>query len=180
MLDGFQAGLSWTMILRKREAFRKAFRNFDPAKVARFGSEKTWPRLMADAGIVRLRAPKNRGDDRRAPRILRVDAGPRTRTSRPLPGTSWAASHSRTMARSRRGTPLSEEIVEGAQGKRGFKFVGPVHRVTRGCRAVGMVNDPRPAIVSVARKSRAVNIAGKPLNLALGRKVATGHKSPET
>src|SRR3982074_2221968 len=55
MLDGFQAGLSWTIILRKRDAFRKAFRHFDPAKVARFGP-KDVARLMADAGIVRSRA----------------------------------------------------------------------------------------------------------------------------
>src|SRR5580658_7175802 len=55
MLEGFQAGLSWTIILRKREAFRKAFKNFDPAKVAAFG-EKDIARLMNDAGIVRARA----------------------------------------------------------------------------------------------------------------------------
>src|SRR6202011_4898279 len=55
MLDGFQAGLSWITILRKREAFRKAFRNFDPELVARFG-EKDIARLMQDSGIVRSRA----------------------------------------------------------------------------------------------------------------------------
>src|ERR1700730_5799796 len=55
MLDGFQAGLSWITILRKREAFRKAFRNFDPKAVARFG-EKDIARLMQDPGIVPARA----------------------------------------------------------------------------------------------------------------------------
>src|SRR5678815_5735973 len=55
ILDGFQAGLSWSIILRKREAFRKAFRGFDPKKVARFG-EKDITRLLADEGIVRSRA----------------------------------------------------------------------------------------------------------------------------
>src|SRR5450631_4242482 len=55
MLDGFQAGLSWSIILKKREAFRKAFKNFDPEKVARFG-EADIARLMNDAGIVRSRA----------------------------------------------------------------------------------------------------------------------------
>src|SRR5665213_4002210 len=55
MLEGFQAGLSWIVILRKREAFRKAFKNFDPAKVAGFG-EADIARLMQDAGIVRSRA----------------------------------------------------------------------------------------------------------------------------
>jgi DNA-3-methyladenine glycosylase I len=55
MLDGFQAGLSWSIILRKRDAFRKAFKNFNPEKVARFG-EAEIARLLADAGIVRSRA----------------------------------------------------------------------------------------------------------------------------
>ena len=55
MLEGFQAGLSWSVILRKREAFRAAFAGFDPEKVAGFG-EADVARLMADAGIVRARA----------------------------------------------------------------------------------------------------------------------------
>src|SRR5580692_2320434 len=55
MLDGFQAGLSWAIILRKREAFRKAFKRFDPKAVARFG-EKDIARLLGDAGIVRSQA----------------------------------------------------------------------------------------------------------------------------
>jgi DNA-3-methyladenine glycosylase I len=55
MLEGFQAGLSWSVILRKREAFRAAFAGFDPARVARFGAADV-ERLMADPGIVRARA----------------------------------------------------------------------------------------------------------------------------
>src|SRR5580698_8174539 len=55
MLDGFQAGLSWLVILRKREAFRKAFRNFDPEKIARFGKADI-ARLLENPGIVRSRA----------------------------------------------------------------------------------------------------------------------------
>jgi len=55
MLEGFQAGLAWIIILRKRDAFRKAFAKFSPAKVARFGKADI-NRLMADAGIVRARA----------------------------------------------------------------------------------------------------------------------------
>ncbi len=54
ILDGFQAGLAWITILRKREAFRAAFHGFDPEKVARFG-DKDVERLLADAGIVRHR-----------------------------------------------------------------------------------------------------------------------------
>ena len=55
MLEGFQAGLSWSIILRKREAFRKAFKNFAPEKVARFG-ESDVVRLLQNPGIVRSRA----------------------------------------------------------------------------------------------------------------------------
>jgi len=55
MLDGVQAGLSWAIILRKRPAFRKAFKNFDPEKVARFG-ETDITRLLEDAGIERDKA----------------------------------------------------------------------------------------------------------------------------
>src|SRR3984957_907390 len=55
VLDGFQAGLSWITILKKREAFRKAFHNFDPAKVARY-TDKDRARLMANAGIIRSNA----------------------------------------------------------------------------------------------------------------------------
>src|SRR6201989_2580551 len=52
VLDGFQAGLSWITILKKRDAFRAAFDNFDPEKVARYG-EADRARLMAEAGIIR-------------------------------------------------------------------------------------------------------------------------------
>src|SRR5580700_2235865 len=55
MLEGFQAGLSWITILRKRDAFRKAFKNFDPRKVAKF-TEADIARLLEDPGIVRSRA----------------------------------------------------------------------------------------------------------------------------
>ncbi len=55
ILDGFQAGLSWITILRKREAFRKAFDGFDPEKIARY-NEKKLAKLMQDEGIIRNRA----------------------------------------------------------------------------------------------------------------------------
>ncbi len=55
MLEGFQAGLAWIIVLRKREAFRKAFKGFDPQKVARFGS-KDVEKMLADPGIIRSRA----------------------------------------------------------------------------------------------------------------------------
>src|SRR3954452_2624373 len=55
MLEGFQAGLSWSIILRKRQGFRRAFARFDPKKVATFGTTDI-TRLMGDEGIVRARA----------------------------------------------------------------------------------------------------------------------------
>jgi DNA-3-methyladenine glycosylase I len=55
MLEGFQAGLSWNVILNKREGFRRAFKGFEPAKVAKF-TEKDVEQLMQDPGIVRARA----------------------------------------------------------------------------------------------------------------------------
>src|SRR6201995_5070850 len=55
MLDGFQAGLAWITVRRKRDAFRKAFKGFDPDKVAKF-KEKDVERLLGDAGIIRSRA----------------------------------------------------------------------------------------------------------------------------
>ncbi|MFM1883774.1 MAG: hypothetical protein RJA05_2183, partial [Planctomycetota bacterium] len=55
VLDGFQAGLSWITILRRRPAFRRAFVRFDPAKVARFGARDV-QRLLQDEGIIRSRA----------------------------------------------------------------------------------------------------------------------------
>src|ERR1700685_438430 len=55
MLEGFQAGLAWIIVLRKRDAFRKAFKQFDPNKVAKFG-EKEIRRLLSNPGIIRSRA----------------------------------------------------------------------------------------------------------------------------
>src|SRR3954471_12031821 len=55
MLEGFQAGLAWITVLRKRDTFRKAFAGFDPHKVARFGKRDV-KRLMADPGIIRAQA----------------------------------------------------------------------------------------------------------------------------
>jgi DNA-3-methyladenine glycosylase I len=66
MLDGFQAGLSWTTILRKREAFRQAFQGFGPEVVAEFG-ETDVTRLLEDPGIVRSRSKTRRRSATSAP-----------------------------------------------------------------------------------------------------------------
>jgi DNA-3-methyladenine glycosylase I len=139
MLDGFQAGLSWITILRKREAFRKAFRNFDPKAVARFG-EKDIERLMQDAGIVRSRAKieatiqgariylemEKKGEDF-STFVWKLAGGKPIRNQRKHMGEVPAK------------TELSEEI-SAALKKRGFKFVGPVI-VYAWMQAVGIVDD---------------------------------------
>jgi DNA-3-methyladenine glycosylase I len=74
ILDGFQAGLSWITILRKRPAFRTAFAGFDPATIARWG-EADVARLLSDAGIVRHRG-KIEGSIASARAYLRIEEGP--------------------------------------------------------------------------------------------------------
>jgi DNA-3-methyladenine glycosylase I len=135
MLDGFQAGLSWSIILRKRDAFRKAFKNFDPEKVARFG-EADIGRLMNDAGIVRARAKieatiggaraflamRESGEDF-AKFVWGLAGGKPTQNTGKIPTQS----------------PLSEKFSKELK-LRGFKFVGPVI-VYAWMQAVGIVND---------------------------------------
>jgi DNA-3-methyladenine glycosylase I len=139
MLEGFQAGLSWSIILRKREAFRKAFKGFDPKKVAKFG-EKDIARLMQDEGIVRARAKivatiegariflemqrdgKKSGEDFSA-WVWGFVRGKPLQNSGPVPAQ----------------TALSEKISKELK-RRGFKFVGPVI-VYAWMQAIGMVND---------------------------------------
>ncbi len=139
MLDGFQAGLSWLIILRKRDAFRKAFRNFDPQKVARF-NEADIQRLLADPGIVRSRA-----------KIEATIAGARIYLEMEAAGEDfstwiWTMAGGKPIHTKRKGmgdipakTPLSEEI-SAALKKRGFKFVGPVI-VYAWMQACGIVDD---------------------------------------
>ena len=75
VLDGFQAGLSWITILRKRENFRRAFDGFDPEKIARYG-KRDFARLMKNEGIIRTRQDQG-GDHGRA--ALARDHGKRAR-----------------------------------------------------------------------------------------------------
>ena len=132
MLEGFQAGLAWITVLRKREAFRAGFAGFDPAKVAAFDDTDV-ERLMADAGIIRARA-----------KILATIRG--AQIYREMPdfaaycwgftdgavvkgdGKSWDAT-----------TPLSERVSRDMKA-RGFKFVGPTI-VQAWLQAVGILND---------------------------------------
>ena len=135
MLDGFQAGLSWSIILRKRDAFRKAFKNFDPEKVARFG-EKDVARLLNDAGIVRSRAKIEATIGGARAYLEMRDADEDFSTF------VWNFAEGKPIQN--RGampakTPLSEAISKALK-KRGFKFVGPVI-VYAWMQATGIVND---------------------------------------
>jgi DNA-3-methyladenine glycosylase I len=139
ILDGFQAGLSWITILRKRENFRKAFDNFDPKKIARYNDKKI-EALMNDPGIVRNRA-KVEGAVKSAQAYLTImEEGPGF--SKLL--WSFVDGKPKVNQFKRKGdvpaaTPesiaMSKELV-----KRGFKFVGPTI-VYAFMQATGMVND---------------------------------------
>ena len=134
-LDGFQAGLSWITILRKREAFRKAFDNFDPEKMARYKPAKL-ERLMNDASIVRNR--------------LKIEASvSNAQAYLAMPDFSaylWNFLDGRPLQNKLRSmrdvpamTPLAEKISKDMK-KRGFRFVGPtiVYAFMQAC---GLVND---------------------------------------
>jgi len=138
MLEGFQAGLAWIIVLRKRDRFRKAFRQFDPVKVARF-KQADVERLMGNPGIIRARAKieatiqgarvylemKNSGIDF-STWAWELAGGKPIQNTGPVPAES---------ALSQR---MSKELK-----RRGFKFVGPVI-VYAWMQAAGMVNDHSP------------------------------------
>jgi DNA-3-methyladenine glycosylase I len=137
-LESFQAGLSWSTILSKREAFRSAFRGFDPEVVAAFGPEDR-ARLMADAGIVRNRLKIQATiDNARAVLGLR-DAGTslpelvwshRPDPDRPAP-TGWGDVPALT--------PESTALAKALK-REGFRFVGPTTAYAS-MQACGLVND---------------------------------------
>ena len=139
VLDGFQAGLAWITILRKRAAFRAAFDDFDPEKVAAYG-EADRARLMADAGIIRANAKidaasgsakiylamRDRGEDFSAFCWGFVVGKPAQ--------NAWAE-----VGQVPAQTPRAVEVSKALKAK-GFKFVGPVI-VYAWMQAVGLGND---------------------------------------
>jgi len=139
VLDGFQAGLAWITILRKREAFREAFAGFDPEVVARFG-EADRARLMANPGIVRSNA-----------KIDAAIGGARIWLEMRERGEDfadflWAFTQGQPIQNAWSGigdvpaqTPLAAEMAKALKA-RGFKFCGPVITYAF-MQAVGMVND---------------------------------------
>jgi DNA-3-methyladenine glycosylase I len=136
MLDGFQAGLSWLIILRKREAFREAFEGFDPVRIAKFGA-KDVRRLLKNPGIVRSRAKIEATIGGAKAYLKMQDAG------EDFSKFVWTLAGGKPIRRKTEKvpakTPLSEEI-SAALKKRGFKFVGPVI-VYAWMQATGIVND---------------------------------------
>jgi DNA-3-methyladenine glycosylase I len=136
MLEGFQAGLAWITVLRKRAAFRKAFARFDPKKVARFGDADV-ERLMGDAGIIRARA-KIDATVRGAQLYCEMEA-----CGEPFADFCWSFTDGQVVTGNGVtvpvSTPLSEQISKEMK-RRGFKFVGPTI-VYAWMQAVGIVND---------------------------------------
>jgi len=139
ILEGAQAGLSWSTILNKREGYREAFDEFDPAIVARYDDHKT-AELLANPGIVRNRLKvASAVSNARAFLEVQDERGSFSDyiwsfvDGRPIQN-SW-----RSLAEIPPKTPLAEEISKDLK-KRGFRFVGPTI-VYAHMQATGMVND---------------------------------------
>lgn len=135
MLEGFQAGLAWITVLRKRDGFRAAFRQFDPEKVARFGAADV-RRLLSDPGIIRSRAKIEATIEGARIFVAMQEAG------EDFSSWVWKMAGGKPM---RNGWPMPAETALSAEiskelRKRGFKFVGPVI-VYAWMQAAGMVND---------------------------------------
>ena len=138
-LEAFQSGLSWLTILRKREAFRAAFANFDPDAVARFGDDDV-TRLLDDAGIVRNRAKIEATIANARATVSLRDEGPT------LPELVWEryrppppARPPQTFADVPSRTPETIALAKDLK-RRGFRFVGPttLYALMQAC---GVVND---------------------------------------
>jgi len=162
-LEGFQAGLSWLTILRKRDAFRRAFAGFDLEKVARFSAREV-RRLLADPAIVRHRgkiestiANARRAIELRdevgslAAYFWRFEPDPASRPRR----LTWATLRRMTT------TPESIALSKDLR-KRGWTFVGPT-TVYSFMQAVGIVNDHLDGCAVRARAERARRAFVRPL-----------------
>jgi len=158
LLDGAQAGLSWSTILRKREGYRKAFAGFDPAKIARF-TDKDVTRLMGDAGIVRNRLKiRSAISNARAFLALQDEHGSfdawiwRFVGGKPIRGN--VRGRGDILAR----TPLSDALSLELRG-RGFNFVGSTI-IYAFMQAGGLVNDHtvggfrRSQVAALAKKKK--------------------------
>lgn len=138
-LEGAQAGLSWITILKKRENYRKAFDNFEPSKIARYGDKK-FEQLMQDAGIVRNRL-KIQATIENARAFLKVqqEFGSFDKYIWGFVNGKPIRNEWKTLREIPPKSPLSEKISRDLV-KRGFRFVGPTI-VYAHMQATGMVND---------------------------------------
>ena len=136
MLEGFQAGLSWSIVLNKRDAFRKAFANFEPKEVAAF-NETDILRLFKDEGIIRARC-----------KIEATITGARVYCEMEKQGESfeefcWSFTKGKVVKGDGKSFPTQSGLsvtISKELKRRGFKFVGPVI-VYAWLQAVGIVND---------------------------------------
>jgi len=140
ILDGFQAGLAWITILKKRDAFRAAFHGLDPAKIARYGRTDV-QRLLSDPGIVRHRGKIEATIGNARAYLDIMDTEPAG-----FSGYLWNYVDGRPIQSTARDwrempaqTPMSTALSKDLK-KRGFKFCGPTI-VYAFAQAVGMVND---------------------------------------
>jgi DNA-3-methyladenine glycosylase I len=156
VLDGFQAGLSWVTILRKRENFRRAFSDFQPDKIARYTPKKI-ERLMQDEGIVRNRA-KIEGAILSARAWLDImDKGPGfSRLLWDFVGGTPKINSYRSITQVPAETAISQKMSKEL-ARRGFKFCGPTI-VYAFMQAVGMVNDH---LVTCHRHAVCAGLAGQ-------------------
>lgn len=139
VLEGAQAGLSWSTILKKREGYRRAFSDFDPAKVARF-SERKLERLLGDPGIVRNRLKVSSAvSNARAFLAVQEEHGSFASYIWSFVDGRPIQNHWRKLAELPAKTGLAETISKDLK-RRGFRFVGPTI-VYAHMQATGMVND---------------------------------------
>lgn len=140
VLDGFQAGLSWITILRKREAFRRAFDGFQPERVARYGAADI-ERLMGDASIIRSRAKIQAAISgaRLWLKIMDSEPGGFSHLIWKYADGKARNPRRRSMAQIPAKTAMSERLSKELKS-RGFKYCGPVI-VYAFAQAIGMVND---------------------------------------
>jgi DNA-3-methyladenine glycosylase I len=163
-LEGFQSGLSWLTILRKREGFRAGFAGFDPEQVARFGARDV-KRLLADPAIVRHRGKIEAAiANARATLALR-EAGT------PLPALVWShrpepVPAPRSFADWRPTTPESAALAKALR-RAGFRFVGPT-TVYATMQACGVVNDHLATCPARPPTERAIAAAKLPALASIG------------
>jgi DNA-3-methyladenine glycosylase I len=153
MLEGFQAGLSWSIILRRREAFREAFRGFDPKTVARFGKTEV-KRLLLNPGIIRSRAKIEATIGGARAYLAMADAGEDFATF------AWSFVDGRPIQNVTGKVPAKTELSETISAelkKRGFKFVGPVI-VYAWMQAVGLVDDHAPNCFRRSKRKRSPSV----------------------